>query len=382
MADMNDRHQGNDDLFDETAPRSIFAATWFRAVLVLIVLGVIGAVAVPYILDAMNAPKPSATAKLPTPVPLPSKPPTPPPVTATPTPPTAPPGIAATPTPPPVAAPAPSTAAPVTPTPAPPSLSDKPSDAKLADTKPAEPRLGDSKPGDMKLSESKPSETKLGDTKPSAAKDAAVAATAPPDASKPAPKTTAPAATKSAAAKTTKPGDRQWYVQVGAFKDPATAKKVAAKLREDNYTVEESPRGGATATVAKATTSPPTTPGASGDQYDVIITGQSPAEINKRLAAKGLSAEPAGNGAVVKPSLPLRDAVALSKDLAVDGLKVQVRRAGGSVATAAQPASASSTSGGDTLHRVSVGGFPDRAMAMATLKELEAKGYKPFLTRR
>src|SRR5688572_33240876 len=81
MADTNDRNQGSEhDLFDETAPRSIFAATWFRAVLVLIVLGVIGAVAVPYILDAMNAPKPGATAKLPTPMPTPtpSKPAAPP----------------------------------------------------------------------------------------------------------------------------------------------------------------------------------------------------------------------------------------------------------------------------------------------------------------
>jgi hypothetical protein len=31
---------------------------------------------------------------------------------------------------------------------------------------------------------------------------------------------------------------------------------------------------------------------------------------------------------------------------------------------------------------VSVGGFADRATAVATLKELESKGYKPFLTRR
>jgi len=119
--------------------------------------------------------------------------------------------------------------------------------------------------------------------------------------------------------------------------------------------------------------------GGGSDQYDVIITGQSSDEINKRLAAKGLTAEPVANGAVVKPSLPLRDAVALSKDLAVDGLKVQVRRAGGS-ATSTPKATASA--GGDSLHRVSVGGFADRATAVAALKELEAKGYKPFLTRR
>ena len=112
------------------------------------------------------------------------------------------------------------------------------------------------------------------------------------------------------------------------------------------------------------------------EEGSAIDLGQSPAELNTRLAAKGLTVEAAGNGAVVKPSLPLRDAVALSKELAVDGLKVQVRRTGGSTATAERASS------GDTLHRVSVGGFPDKATAMATLKELEGKGYKPFLTRR
>jgi cell division septation protein DedD len=350
MADTNDRHQGSEnDLFDETAPRSIFAATWFRAVLVLIVLGVIGAVAVPYILDAMNAPKSGTTAKLPTPVPLPSKPAAPPaPVAATPPPlpSVAPPGAGAAtpPTPPSVATPepvpAPPTSVAVTPPATPPTLTEKPSDTK----------------------------------------DAMVAATTPADTPKAEPKTK-PAATK-AAVRTAKPAaGRQWFVQVGAFKDAGTAKKVAAKLREDQYTVEESPRSGSVATVAKATTSAETPSSAGSDHYDVIITGQLPAEINSRLSAKGLAAEPAANGAVVKPSLPLRDAVALSKDLAVDGLKVQVRRAGGS-ATSTPKASSGATTSGDSLHRVSVGGFADRATAMAALKELEAKGYKPFLTRR
>ena len=367
MADTNDRHQGSDhDLFDETAPRSIFAATWFRAVLVLIVLGVVGAVAVPYILDAMNAPKPSATAKLATPMPA-SKAATPPPVAVTPvTPPNAPPAMAAAPAPPSAATPAPgippSTPATVPATPAPPITTEQPSDTKLSDTKP----LGDGRLADSSVSETlKPADGKPGATsKPSGPKDAMVAATT----SK---TSTAPKAT----VKTVKATGRQWYVQVGAFKDAATAKNVATKLREDNYKVDDdSSRAASVATVGKTTT---VSPGDSGDQYDVIITGQSPSELNQRLAAKGLTAEPAGNGAVVKPSLPLRDAVALSKDLAVDGLKVQVRRTGGG-----STAPAARASSGDALHRVSVGGFPDKATAMATLKELEGKGYKPFLTRR
>jgi cell division protein FtsN len=36
---------------------------------------------------------------------------------------------------------------------------------------------------------------------------------------------------------------------------------------------------------------------------------------------------------------------------------------------------------GDTLYRVRVGAFPDRTAAVSTLKELEAKGYKPFIAR-
>jgi hypothetical protein len=33
------------------------------------------------------------------------------------------------------------------------------------------------------------------------------------------------------------------------------------------------------------------------------------------------------------------------------------------------------------LYRVRVGGFADREAALAALKELEARGYKPFLAR-
>jgi hypothetical protein len=71
---------------------------------------------------------------------------------------------------------------------------------------------------------------------------------------------------------------------------------------------------------------------------------------------------------VVKPSLPLRDAVALSKDLAVEGFKVQVRRAGGSMGRALRRltagAAAAPSEGGSELHRVRVGAFADRAAAL------------------
>jgi len=177
-------------------------------------------------------------------------------------------------------------------------------------------------------------------------------------------------------------------VQVGAFKDEAAAKKVAAKLRDENFKVEESLKstGGAAAAPAPAPKAPAASSAPAGaDQYDVFVSGMSADDLNKRLAGKGLSAEAASGGVVVKPSLPLRDAVALSKDLAVDGFKVQVRRSGGT-APAAAPAptpapAASTTDGGSALHRVRVGAFSDRAAAVAAARELEAKGYKPYIAR-
>jgi hypothetical protein len=113
----------------------------------------------------------------------------------------------------------------------------------------------------------------------------------------------------------------------------------------------------------------------------VFVVGGSPADITVKLSAKGLSTEPARDGVVVKPSLPLRDAVALSKDLAAEGLKVQVRRSGAPASATAAPAPAGNA-GGEMLYRVRVGPYPDRAAATSARKELEEKGYKPFIARR
>src|SRR5574341_1049543 len=75
-------------------PRSVFSALWFRVLLVVIVLGVIAAIAVPYVLEWMN-PAPAKTAAV-----TPAPPATKPAATA------APPPVA----PPPAAAPAPALA--------------------------------------------------------------------------------------------------------------------------------------------------------------------------------------------------------------------------------------------------------------------------------
>jgi hypothetical protein len=178
-------------------------------------------------------------------------------------------------------------------------------------------------------------------------------------------------------------------VQVGAFKDAETARRLASKLRDENFKVEESVKAAAapkSATPSAAAAAPPSAP-SGADQYDVFVSGMSVEELNKRLAGRGLAAETSAGGVVIKPSLPLRDAVSLSKSLAVEGFKVQVKRASGPGPTATPPAAASAPAtpapgeGGPQLHRVRVGAFADRAAALAAAKELEAKGYKPFIAR-
>jgi cell division septation protein DedD len=210
-----------------------------------------------------------------------------------------------------------------------------------------------------------------------------VAKTAP----KPAAKAAAPT---SAAAKPTPPAKvaasgGPYWVQIGAFKDPAAAKRVAAKLREENFKVEESVKrvGGSPSAPSGASASTTTPSSAGTDQYDVFVSGISVEELNRRLAGKGLAAATSGDGVVVKPSLPLRDAVALSKDLAVEGFKVQVRRSGasGSVPAVVSAPTPVPSEDGQALHRVRVGAFQDRAAAVAAARELESKGFKPYIAR-
>jgi len=342
-----------DDDYEDDPPRSIFSAAWFRVVVVLLGIGVVGAIAVPYVLDVVNPPmeplRPIASAPRPAPSPTEGG--------ATPAPAPAPP-VAPAPTIPPVVAPAP-TAMP-TPTAPPPTA---------APVRPSEPA-------------------------PKAAAKSAPAPKAAAKASEPAPAMPAPKdAPRVAAAPSAPPRPRaaeggEYFVQVGAFKDQETAKRVAARLREDRYPVNESvTRTGAAAAPAPAPRPAPRSSAPAGpDRYDVLVSGGTAAEINAKLAAKGLASEPAADGGVrIRPSLALRDAVALSKDLGTEGFKVQVRRAGG--AAASEPAPAASAprvaSGGDgaVLYRVRVGGYPDRAAANRVLRELQEKGYQPFVAR-
>ena len=168
-----------------------------------------------------------------------------------------------------------------------------------------------------------------------------------------------------------KPSRGAYWVQVGAFRDAATAQRLAERLRAENYSVTESTKR--TGAPSKAA---PT--GEAGDRYNVFVSGMAPSELTAKLGAKGLNADMVAGGAVIKPSLSLREAVALSRDLSADGLQVQVRRAGRGEASAVAPSTAAA---GDGYHRVRVGSFPDRAAALAMAKELEGKGYRPYIAR-
>lgn len=170
-------------------------------------------------------------------------------------------------------------------------------------------------------------------------------------------------------------GDMYW-IQVGAFRDGETAARVVQRLRAQKYSVHESvitrqPEGSDTAPVAPAA---PTR----DDRYEVVVTGGSPTEVSAQLTAKGLTSRSAAEGAVITPGLSLGEAVALSKDLSREGMSVRVRRID---AVAAVPPRGRSAAARETLHRIRVGSFTDRAAAEAALKDLKARGYRPVLTR-
>jgi len=168
-----------------------------------------------------------------------------------------------------------------------------------------------------------------------------------------------------------------YWVQVGAFRDPQAAQRLAQKLREQKFPVQESgtqPTSGSD----RAPSRPAAAPGDERDRYEVLVTGGSPGDIEAKLSAKGLTSRAAADGAAITPSLPLGEAVALSKDLSGEGLAVRVRRAD---PTAPSVPRARPDPGSAALYRVRVGGFPNRAAAEAAMNDLRSRGYAPVLTR-
>jgi cell division septation protein DedD len=319
--------EDDEQRFEDEGRRSIFSALWFRAILVVVVLGVVAAVAVPYVLELANqpSPKPTVAARPETPPPAPIVPPSPP--------------------------------AETTPPQAPTAAMEKP---PAAEKSPAaeKPPVAEKAPAPEKAAPA-----------PSRNADARTAAVAK-ESTTPRPKATSPAPPMQ--------DQGAYFVQVGAFKSQDSAKKLATRLRELKYNVEETAASGGAKTAASA---PAPSASSASDKYDVYVMGGTAADINAKLGPKGLTSEPSAGGVVVKPSLPLRDAVALSKDLAVDGLKVQVRRSSGGAASASAPAAAKVAPGSDGLYRVRVGPFDDRSTATSTLRELQQRGYTPFIAR-
>jgi cell division septation protein DedD len=343
MTRMAEPGRPQDDLeddeqrFEDEGRRSIFSALWFRAILVVVVLGVVAAVAVPYVLELANQPpaKPTIAARPENPPPAPMVPQSPP-------------AEAPSPQAPP-ASPAPTMEKPA--------AAEKP----LAPEKPPVAEKAPT-PGPERAA---PAPSRKADTR-----SAAVAN----ESTTPHPKATSPAPSMQ--------GQGAYFVQVGAFKSQETAKRLATRLRELKYNVEETAASGGTKTSAKTAASAPAPSGSSaGDKYDVYVMGGTAGDINAKLGPKGLTSEPSAGGVIVKPSLPLRDAVALSKDLAVDGLKVQVRRSNAGAASAPAAAAASVAAGADGHYRVRVGPFDDRATATSTMRELQQRGYTPFIAR-
>ncbi len=287
---------------EEEEPRSIFANPWFRAALAVLILAVVGVLALPYAQEWWGGPSmPQVTV---------AKPPQAPPAKPQPTP--APPLPAAPPAP---AAPAP-----------PPKVAEKPAEP----AKPAVP-VAPPAPAPAPKAAEKPAEP----TKP-----------APQVAEKPA----EPAA-KSAAA----PSKGDYWVQVGAFSDTKNASRLAARLKDQKYSVQQ-------ATVARGSGG-----GSSGNE--IFVAGAKQKDVYDKVKDKGYHVDAVKGGAVVRPALPLKDAVALSKELADSGMDVKIRRVGGG--------------GGEkaTFHLVRVGGFADRKEAEAAQKELGGKGVPGFIVK-
>src|SRR6267142_584093 len=171
----------DDERFEDEGRRSIFSALWFRAILVVIVLGVVAAVAVPYVLELANQPAPKTTAL--------GKP-------------------ESTPTPAPEKSPAPEK----------PSAADKPMMSQSPAPAPMTPASERPTPAAPKKSEQSKSAV--------ASKSST-------------PKEPAPArAPRASAAPSPTAASGEYFGQVGAFKNPDTAKKLAVRLREQKYTVE------------------------------------------------------------------------------------------------------------------------------------------------
>ena len=295
-----------DEAKDRGHRRVALAAGWLRALLVLSALAVVLVITVPYILQWLSGPTP-----------LSSRPALTEPARTEP-------AKVETPVAPPAPAPAPPVAA-VTP--------EAPAKTEVPAAKPEPP----SKPEPAVTSE-----------------PASKAEPAPMPSAKPPPKAAAGTA-KSTLTPTTAGGD--YWVQVGLFANGDNAERLAKELRDERFSVEvaQTTKGGASATA-------PT------KQHEVVVSGATVEAVTAALKGSG-TAEAAGDVVVVRPAMDLKDAVALSRRLAGEGLEVRIRR------IAAAP-----TGDGTMVYLVRVGAYPTREAAAAGRRELAAKGVGGFVT--
>lgn len=292
---------------DEERRGSILRATWFRALLGVVVLGVIFVLALPYVLEWGRSSPTSQSPVAKAPEAPPAGSPVPPPP-------------AAVTSPPPQAFPAAPTVASRPAAPASPTAPEPISPTETA----VRPKT------DVR-------ET-AGVASPSPARSPAVT-----DATG---KRAAAVPTREAAPARAR-GD--FWVQVGAFREAENATGLAAQLTDQKYPVQR-------ATVRRP----------AGGGSEVFVANVSAQDLLERLKGKGYQAKAVKGGAVVRPPLPLRDAVHLSKELTDAGLGVKIRRV---------------SQESDTFHLVRVGGFTGRQQAAAAREELAAKGFGGFVVK-
>jgi cell division septation protein DedD len=336
--DVRPAEPGESEELEEEPRRSILSATWFRLLIVLVVVGAVAAVSAPYVMDSMTGwsrPIPVVTPSNPRAIEQGS------PTTAATTPPASPPTSSSSPT-----------------TPPPLTSTSKSPEAPTAPAAPATP------------------------TRPSLTLERRPATTGEAVAKR---DSAAPANAREVESSTERVGGERgdFWIQVAAFRNPETAKQLAARLREKHFRVDESslapsPRAPSVRPSSAAPDAEPPS-GAATDLYRVVVTDASAGDLAAKVSARGFTLEASSEGTVIRPPLPLRDAVAISQQLAGDGFKVQVKRSGTGDAKPRSPRPAPVAAVDDTLHRVRVGAFPDRASAVVALRQLQALGYTPFI---
>jgi type IV secretory pathway VirB10-like protein len=340
--DRDDEYLG-DDAEERRSKHGVLSAGWLRALLVLSALAVVLVITVPYLLQWLSGPTP--------PSPRPA-------LTETPrTEPTKVQTAATAPTPaPPVA----------TPTPEPPAKTEMPAAKPEPPAKTEMPAAKPEPPAKTEMPSAKPdppAKTEMPSAKPDppsrpevAVKSEPASKSEPAALPSPKPLPKASAGSGQSTATPTTPGGEYW-VQVGLFANGDNAERLAKELRDERFSVEvtQAAKGGSSAT-------------ASSNQHEVVVNGSTVEAVTAALKGTG-TAEVSGDAVVVRPAMDLKDAVALSRRLAGEGLEVRIRR------MPAAPAA-----GGATHYIVRVGGYVTREAAAAGRRELAAKGVGGFVT--